>query len=274
MGRFEGCAALVTGAGQGIGAAVSRRLASEGAGVTVTDLDGERAERTAEAIRAGGGEALAAACDVRDRQAVEAAVSQAVGHFGRLDVLVNNAYRCSPDAELLEDEPDSVWDGDLDTTLSGAFRCARAAMPHLAAAGGRGAIVNVGSVNGIQDFGNHAYSAAKAALASLTRTLAGDGGPRGVRVNLVAPGTVRTEAWAGRDAALERAAALYPLGRVGRPGDIAAAVAFLASADAEWITGVTLPVDGGITAVNSGFQQAMSVPEDPGQGPPSPPVTH
>jgi NAD(P)-dependent dehydrogenase (short-subunit alcohol dehydrogenase family) len=264
MRRFEGYAALVTGAGQGIGAAVSRRLASEGARVLVTDLDGARAERTAEAIRSDGAEARAAACDVGDRQAIEAAVAQGVRDFGRLDVLVNNAYSCTPDAPLLEDEPDETWRRDLDITLTGAFRCARAAMPHLAAAGGRGAIVNIGSVNGIQDFGNHAYSAAKAALASLTRTLAGDGGPRGVRVNLVAPGTVHTDAWAGRDAALERAAAIYPMGRVGRPEDIAAAVAFLASSDAEWITGVTLPVDGGITAVNSGFQQAMSAPDGEG----------
>ncbi|QPP08431.1 SDR family oxidoreductase [Streptomyces bathyalis] len=265
MRRFEGYAALVTGAGQGIGAAVCRRLAAEGARVTVTDLDGARAERAAEAIRADGGEAAATACDVGDRAAVEAAVALAVRNFGRLDVLVNNAYSCNPDAALLEDEPDDVWDRDLDITLTGAFRCARAAMPHLAAAGGRGAIVNIGSVNGIQDFGNHAYSAAKAGLASLTRTLAGDGGPRGVRVNLVAPGTVHTDAWAGRDAALERLAALYPLGRVGRADDIAAAVAFLASPDAEWITGVTLPVDGGITSVNSAFPQALSVPDEPGR---------
>lgn len=269
MRRFEGYVALVTGAGQGIGAAVSRRLAGEGAQVLVSDLDGTRAERTAEEIRSGtgrgsdagggnGGEAEGLACDVGDRRSIEAAVAHAVAHFGHLDVLVNNAYSCHPDAELLEDEPDEVWHRDLDTTLTGAFRCARAAMPHLADAGGRGAIVNIGSVNGIQDFGNHAYSAAKAGLASLTRTLAGDGGPRGVRVNLVAPGTVHTAAWAGREAALERAASVYPLGRVGRPDDIAAAVAFLASADAAWITGVTLPVDGGITSVNTAFQQQMT----------------
>jgi NAD(P)-dependent dehydrogenase (short-subunit alcohol dehydrogenase family) len=257
MRRFEGCTALVTGAGQGIGAAVCRRLAGEGAAVFVTDRDGERAARTARRVRDDGGAAESAACDVGDRRAVDAAVAQAVAHFGRLDVLVNNAYACHRDTELLEEQPDETWELDLDTTLTGAFRCARAAMPHLAAADGRGAIVNIGSVNGIQDFGNHAYSAAKAGLISLTRTLAGDGGPRGVRVNLVAPGTVRTDAWAGRDSALQRAADVYPLGRVGEPEDIAAAVAFLASRDAAWITGVTLPVDGGITAVNSGFQQAM-----------------
>ncbi|GAA0449713.1 SDR family NAD(P)-dependent oxidoreductase [Streptomyces sp. NPDC046215] len=258
MARFEGYAVLVTGAGRGIGEATARRLASEGARVLVTDLDGERAEGTAAGLRASGLTAEAAACDVGDRAAVEAAVATAVARFGRLDVLVNNALSCHPDAPLIEDQPDDTWLRDLDVTLTGAFRCVRAAMPHLAAAGGRGAIVNIGSVNGEQDFGNHAYSAAKAGLASLTRTLAGHCAPRGVRVNLVAPGTVDTPNWAGRPEVLERAAPLYPLGRVGRPEDVAAAVAFLASADASWITGVTLPVDGGILSGNVGWRRAVT----------------
>ncbi|MFF2406557.1 SDR family NAD(P)-dependent oxidoreductase [Streptomyces sp. NPDC058092] len=255
--RFDGYGVLITGAGQGIGAATARRLASEGAGVLVTDLDGDRAERTAAAIRETGGTAEALPCDVSDRAAVEAAVARAVAAFGSLDVLVNNAYACTPDAPLFEDEPDEAWQRDLDITLTGPYRCARAALPHLVASG-RGAIVNIGSVNGEQDFGNHAYSAAKAGLGSLTRTLAGHAGPRGVRVNLVAPGTIRTAAWAGRDAELSRVSGLYPLGRVGEPDDIASAVAFLASRDAAWITGTTLRVDGGLTAVNSGFRQAIS----------------
>ncbi|MEU6501990.1 SDR family NAD(P)-dependent oxidoreductase [Streptomyces californicus] len=257
--RFDGYSVLITAAGQGIGAATAHRLAAEGASVLVTDLDAERASGTAAAIREAGGTADSLACDVADRAAVEAAVAYAIATFGRLDVLVNNAYAVSEDTALFEDETDEAWDRTLDITLSGPFRCARAALPHLVASG-RGAIVTIGSVNGEQDFGGHGYSAAKAGLTSLTRTLAGHAGPRGVRVNLVAPGTVRTDAWAGRDAELERAAALYPLGRVGAPEDIAAAVAFLASADAAWITGTTLRVDGGILAVNTGFQQAMAKP--------------
>ncbi|MFJ4462192.1 SDR family NAD(P)-dependent oxidoreductase [Streptomyces sp. NPDC088928] len=255
--RFDGYGVLITGAGRGIGAATARRLASEGARVLVTDLDGERAERSAEVIREAGGTAEALACDVTDQAAVETAVAHAVAAFGSLDVLVNNAYSCTTDAPLFEDEPDEAWQRDLDVTLTGPYRCSRAALPHLVASG-RGAIVNIGSVNGEQDFGNHGYSAAKAGLASLTRTLAGHAGPRGVRVNLVAPGTIRTDAWAGRDAELSRAAVLYPLGRIGEPEDIASAVAFLASRDAAWITGTTLRVDGGLTAVNSGFRQAVS----------------
>ncbi|MFI6059866.1 SDR family NAD(P)-dependent oxidoreductase [Streptomyces sp. NPDC051286] len=255
--RFDGYGVLITGAGQGIGAATARRLASEGARVLVTDLDGDRAEHTAAAIRKTGATAEALPCDVGDRTAVEAAVARAVEAFGTLDVLVNNAYRCTPDTPFFEDEPDDVWQGDLDATLTGPYRCSRAALPHLVASG-RGAIVNIGSVNGEQDFGNHAYSAAKAGLGSLTRTLAGHAGPRGVRVNLVAPGTIRTDAWADRADVLDRVSPLYPLGRVGEPDDIAAAVAFLASRDAAWITGTTLRVDGGLLAVNAGFRRAIA----------------
>ncbi|OKH97739.1 oxidoreductase [Streptomyces sp. CB02923] len=269
MRRFDGYRVLITGAGRGIGEATARRLAAEGARVLVTDLDGDRAEKAAARIREsagvrdGGGTAEALACDVADRAAVEAAVAHAAHRFGGLDVLVNNACRCTPDTPLFEDQRDEDWAGDLDITLGGAFRCARAALPHLAAAGGRGAIVSVGSVNGEQDFGNHAYSAAKAGLASLTRTLAGEAAGRGVRVNLVAPGTVDTPNWGDRPDVLERAAAAYPLGRVGRPDDIAAAVAFLASSDAAWITGVTLPVDGGILLANTELTRALR--GDPGR---------
>ncbi|MFJ9615740.1 SDR family NAD(P)-dependent oxidoreductase [Streptomyces noursei] len=257
MRRFEGYRVLITAAGRGIGEATARRLADEGARVLLTDIDGARAERAADALRAAGGVAEARACDVGDRTAVEAAVAHAVARFGGLDTLVNNAFGCHPDPPLFEDTPDGEWAADLDLTLSGAMRCARAALPYLAAAGGRGSIVNIGSVNGIQDFGNHAYSAAKAGLASLTRTLSGHAAPRGVRVNLVAPGTVDTPNWAGREEHLERAAAAYPLGRVGRPEDIAAAVAYLASPDASWVTGITLPVDGGILVANAELRHAL-----------------
>ncbi|WP_327655649.1 SDR family NAD(P)-dependent oxidoreductase [Streptomyces sp. NBC_00483] len=253
MKRFEGYGVLITAAGSGIGAATAHRLAEEGARVLVTDIDEAAAGKVAASIREQDGAAREFACDVGDRAAVEAAVAYAVETFGRLDVLVSNACACHPDAPLFEDEDDEVWATDLDITLTGAYRCARAALPHLVASG-RGAIVNIGSVNGIQDFGNHAYSAAKAGLASLTRTLAGHAGPRGVRVNLIAPGTVRTAAWAGRDEQLDTMRELYPLGRVGEPADIAAAVAFLASSDAAWVTGAVLPVDGGTTAISSGFK--------------------
>ncbi|MGW5198273.1 SDR family NAD(P)-dependent oxidoreductase [Streptomyces spiralis] len=254
--RFEGHGVLVTGAARGIGAAIARRLAEEGARVLVTDADATVAEKTAAILRERGLATWAHRCDVADRDSVEAAVAHAVDAFGRLDVLVNSAAHCTPDTPLFEDGTDEDWARDLDVTLTGAHRCCRAALPHLVASG-RGAIVSIGSVNGTQDFGNHAYSAAKAGLVSLTRTLAGHAAARGVRVNLVMPGTVRTSAWEGRDAELDRIGGLYPLGRIGEPDDIAAAVAFLASRDAAWITGTTLTVDGGLTAVNTGFRNAV-----------------
>jgi NAD(P)-dependent dehydrogenase (short-subunit alcohol dehydrogenase family) len=254
--RFEGYGVLVTGGARGIGAATARRLAREGARVLVADQDPAAATHTARTLNEEGLLAEGIACDVAGQEAVEAVVAHAVDAFGALDVLVNCAAHCSPDAPRFEDEPDESWVRDLDVTLTGAYRCCRAALPHLAASG-RGAIVSIGSVNGLQDFGNHAYSAAKAGLGSLTRTLAGHAAARGVRVNLVAPGTVRTSAWEGRDEDLRAVRGLYPLGRVGEPEDIAAAVAFLASSDAAWITGTTLVVDGGLTAVSTGFHQAL-----------------
>ncbi|MCP9994936.1 SDR family NAD(P)-dependent oxidoreductase [Streptomyces werraensis] len=255
-GRFAGYGVLITGAARGIGAATASRFAEEGARVLIADADPEAGEHTAVLLRGRGLAAEAVACDVADRASVEAAVAHAVRRFGSLDVLVNNAAHCTPDAARFEDEPEEEWAADLDVTLTGAYRCCRAALPHLEASG-RGAIVTVGSVNGFQDFGNHAYSAAKAGLVSLTRTLAGHAGPRGVRVNLVAPGTIRTRAWDGRDDDLAAVSQVYPLRRIGEPEDVAAAVTFLASGDAAWITGTTLVVDGGITAVNHGFHRAM-----------------
>ncbi|MCW8097149.1 SDR family NAD(P)-dependent oxidoreductase [Streptomyces tauricus] len=258
MKRFDGYGVLITGAGQGIGEATARRFAAEGAGVLVTDRDATRAERVADAIEAAGGTAVPYECDVADPAAVDAAVTTAMDSFGRLDVLVNNAYACHPDPASFEEHEDGPWYEDFEITLHGAYRCIRAALPHLVAAGGRGAVVNIGSVNAEQHFGSHAYSAAKAALASLTRTVAVESAPRGVRVNLVEPGTIRTNAWDGRGENLERATVHYPLGRVGEPADIASAVAFLASADASWITGVTLPVDGGLLVSNLAMIRDMS----------------
>ncbi|MEU7021505.1 SDR family oxidoreductase [Streptomyces sp. NPDC046203] len=253
--RFEGHAALVTGAARGIGAATARRLASEGARVLVTDIDEDGARRTAEDIPG----ALALRCDVGDQASVDAAVAYAAESFGGLDVLVNNAFAHNPaDTERFEDEPEESFRRQFEVTFMGAFRCARAALPLLEAAGGRGAIVTIGSVNAEADFGSHAYSAAKAGLGSLTRTLAGDAASRGVRVNTINPGTIATPAWAGREKDLARLGErVYPLGRVGTPEDIAAAVAFLASADASWITGITLRVDGGLLAVPTRFSEIL-----------------
>lgn len=258
MGRFDTYSVVVTGGARGIGEATARRFADEGAAVLLADINEPAAQATAASIRDKGGRAEAYGCDVADRASVDAAIAHAATSFGGLDVLVNNAYSCSWHHDDFTDESDDDWQLDLDVSLVGAMRCSRAALPYLTAAPSRrGAIVNIGSVNGLSHFGNHSYSAAKAGLISLTRTMAVQVAPSGVRVNLVAPGTIRTPSWDDRKARLEQLALLYPLGRIGEPSDIAAAVTFLASTDAAWITGITLPVEGGILPSNAAFTDTI-----------------
>ncbi|WP_432888780.1 SDR family NAD(P)-dependent oxidoreductase [Kribbella sp. CA-245084] len=240
MRRFEGKVALVTAAAQGIGSAVARRLADEGASVVVTDLQVEKVGEVAAGI---GEQALPLRVDVTDRDDVDAAVAAAVERFGRLDVVVNNAGGCIV-STVPEDTTSEEWHAQLDLTLVGASRCIQAALPQLVK--NRGNVVTISSVNGLAAFGNIEYAAAKAGQIAMTVNYAARYGDLGVRFNVVAPGTIRTPNWDNQPDTLERFGKMYPLGRVGEPEDIAAAVAFLASEDASWITGHTLPVEGGV----------------------------
>ncbi|MEI8409163.1 MULTISPECIES: SDR family NAD(P)-dependent oxidoreductase [unclassified Kribbella] len=240
MQRFEGRVALVTAAAQGIGAAVARRIAAEGGSVVVTDLQEEKLAQVAEEL---GEQAIAVRVDVTNRDEVDAAVAAAIERFGRLDVLVNNAGGCIV-TSVPEDATSEEWHQQLDLTLVGAARCIQAALPQLVKT--RGNVVTISSVNGIAAFGNIEYSAAKAGQIAMTVNYAARYGGMGVRFNVVAPGTIRTPNWDNQPGTLERFGKMYPLGRVGEPEDIAAAVAFLASDDASWITGHTLPVEGGV----------------------------
>lgn len=240
---------LVVGGGHGIGRATVTRLSAEGASVAVADLDVDAANVVAEECERRGTSALAVSCDVTDGGSVTSAVDAVVGRYGSLDVLVHTA---GGDARHLTfaETADDVWERLVDLNLTGVARCVRAALPHLLVGGG-GSVVTVGSVNGLVPFGSEPYSAAKAGLQNLIANLATQYGRQGVRFNLVAPGTIRTRVWDGREGELGRLARQYPLGRVGEPDDVAAAVAFLASDDAAWITGVVLPVDGGIVAAGA-----------------------
>ncbi|MFI5729411.1 SDR family NAD(P)-dependent oxidoreductase [Kribbella sp. NPDC051587] len=240
MQRFEGRVALVTAGAQGIGAAVVRRIAAEGGSVVITDLQEDKIGELAAEL---GEQAIGVRTDVTNRADVDAAVAAAVERFGRLDVVVNNAGGCIV-TSVPEDTTDEDWHRQLDLTLVGASRCIQAALPHLVKS--RGNVVTISSVNGLAAFGNVEYSAAKAGQIAMTLNYASRYGDLGVRFNVVAPGTIRTPNWDNQQDTLERFAKMYPLGRVGEPEDIAAAVAFLASDDASWITGHTLPVEGGV----------------------------
>jgi meso-butanediol dehydrogenase / (S,S)-butanediol dehydrogenase / diacetyl reductase len=238
--RFAGKTVAITGGGGGIGTALVRRFADEGARVRCVDIDPERARASA----AGAG---------RDAEAVVADVTVAadVGRAlaGQVDVLVNNALSATSDNLVTVEE--EAWRRDLDGTLTSAFLCTRAVLPGMIERGA-GAIVNVASVNGLGYYGNEAYSAGKAGLINLTRSVAARYGRHGVRANAVAPGTIRTAVWDERLARepdlLTRLARWYPLGRIGTPDEVAACVLFLASDEASFVTGATLTVDGGLTS--------------------------
>jgi NAD(P)-dependent dehydrogenase (short-subunit alcohol dehydrogenase family) len=245
-GRFDGAAALVTGGAHGIGRACAARLAEEGARVAVLDLDEEAAHDVVSRLEQPGERPhLAVQMDVTDRSSVDQAVGRAAGELGRVDTLVNVA---GGDVEhgTFEDTDDEVWRRVLDLNLLGVVRCCRAAIPHLRRSTMSPAIVTVSSVNAFTALGSEAYSSAKAGLTSLTGNLAASLAHDGIRVNAVAPGTIRTRVWDSQEGGADRLEPLYPLGRVGEPEDVAGAIAFLASSDAAWITGHTLPVDGGL----------------------------
>jgi NAD(P)-dependent dehydrogenase (short-subunit alcohol dehydrogenase family) len=251
--RFSGRVALVTGSASGIGHAVATRLAAEGGAVALVDINRDRAAEVAAEISArsgdGGGRAVAFEADVTDEDAVVEVAARVGEQLGRVDVLVNNAVSAPSTNSLHMSLPE--WDRDLAITLRAPLLCMRATTPAMVEAG-CGAVVNVVSVNAFEFLGHDAYSAGKAGLVSLTRSTANRLAPHGVRVNAVAPGTVATERWQARladDPGIEdRLARWYPLRRVGRPEDVAAAVAFLASDEASWITGETLRIDGGLTS--------------------------
>jgi meso-butanediol dehydrogenase/(S,S)-butanediol dehydrogenase/diacetyl reductase len=260
--RFQKRVTIITGSGSGLGRVLAHRFAAEGAAVVVADLVGQRAEAVAGEISEAGGRSLAHTTDVTNAADVEAMVRTTREAFGPVEILVNNAAKAT-DADFL-DLSEETWDEDVAVTLKGPFLCSQAVLADMAE-NRSGVILNISSVNALAYFGNEAYSAAKAGILSLTRSLAVRYGPFGVRVNAIAPGTLRTPAWEQRRQkdpdVLERVGGWYPLGRIGHPDDVAGAVLFLASDEAAWISGVVLPVDGGLTAGN--LQMAQEIINEP-----------
>lgn len=246
-GRFDGSVAAVTGGASGIGKAIAVGLAAEGARVAIFDVDGARAVETAEQVAGSPNVSVGLAVDVRVRPAVAAAVEEVISRYGQLDLLVNCAgvVGRGPIAEL----PEATWRRVLGVNLDGVFFTCQAAFPHLAGSP-RGAVVNIASTAGVVSHpGGGAYGPSKAAVVALTKQLAAEWGPARIRVNAVSPGTTDTpltrDAFVGavRQAREER----IPLGRLAAPDDIAAVVLFLLSADARYVTGQDVRVDGGFT---------------------------
>lgn len=258
--RFEHKVAVVTAGGSGIGAATATALAQEGAAVMVADLSGRRADAVAQAISQAGGRAQGHKMDAALPEAVDATIAATLEVYGRIDVMINNAGYAEP--QWLHEMSLENWQRTLEVTLTSVFIGLKCVLP-LMRRQGHGAIVNTASISGLRaDYGMAAYNAAKAGVINLTRTAALENAPYGIRVNCVCPGGINTRApdlLAGTqaDAFRHAMAEAHPIGRMGEAVEVAAAILFLASDAAAFITGVSLPVDGGIT-VHTGLPNMMT----------------
>ena len=247
MAKLDGKVALVTGGSKGIGAALAAALAAEGARVVVNYASSKAgADAVVAAIRSAGGEAIAVQADVSDADQAQALVTRAVQEFGRLDVLVNNSgvYEMGPLEQMTQDQYRRMFD----INVLGVLLTTQAALDHL---GEGGSVINVSSsITTIAPANSAVYTGSKGAVDAITRVLAKELGPRGIRVNAILPGMVETEGsiaagYIGSDMQTG-IVAMTPLGRVGQPDDISGVAVFLASDDAGWVTGQLLSASGGL----------------------------
>lgn len=258
--RFHDAVVVVTGAASGLGLRLCERFGAEGAKVAAIDVDGPGLDRAYRELTGKGIACLPRVADLRDPRQIDDAAAAVESELGHPSVLVNNAMGCQGDD--FRTMPIDTWFDDFAVTLHGSFLCARAFVNKMIPDHG-GSIVHVSSVNGYQFLGNDAYSAAKAGLASLSRSIAVRYGHLGVRSNCVVVGSMRTPVWDKRIAEdpeiLEKLSRWYPAGRIGTTDDVANAVMFLASSEAAWITGSELRVDGGLLSGMKPLVEEMMV---------------
>ena len=243
--RLAGRVALVTGAGQGLGEAIAVRLAREGAAVMVNDLNPETLAHTVEQIRATGSRAASLAGNVMDETLVQEVIAHAVAELGGLDILVNNAGITRD--KLLKDLTLADWDAVLNLNLRATFLCSKFATPHMVAKKW-GRVINMSSRAHLGNKGQTNYSASKAGVIGFSRSLSLELGKFGITVNCIAPGVIATPGVTSLphyQTLVDRVAPTLPIPRLGRPEDVAGVAAFLASDDAEYITGETIHVSGG-----------------------------
>ena len=255
MAQLTGEVAVVTGgAGQNIGSSVASKLAEDGASVGIIDIDATNGENTVSKIESNGGDAIFAKADLTDVESTKKAIDEIASEFGGIDIMVASAGMAFGTSLDSIDEEDFYK--NIDTNLKSTFFSTKAALPYLRDEGG--SVVFVSSVNALLGgFSEVAYASAKGGLHSLSRGLTADYGDEGVRFNVVAAGSILgdSDIWEEREedqpGLLDQIDDLYPLGRSGEPEDVANTVSFLASAEASWISGVVLPVDGGLTATGA-----------------------
>ena len=260
MNNFKDKVIIITGAGGGIGKATALAFAELGAKLAIIDIDGNAANTLVENLNTPSTHKLAVECDLMNDEHAENAIQKVIEHFTQIDSLINNIAICHG-SSLWNTNPEN-WDSDIRGTLRIAYFLSNLVVPVMLKQDG-GTIVNIGSVNGIAPAGNPAYSAAKAGLLSLTRSMAMDYAPKGIRTNMVSPGTVITDApaWQKRlkddPNIYQKLESWYPVGRVGTPEDIAKAVVFMADPGNGFINGANLVVDGGLTAGLSRLAQEL-----------------
>ena len=249
MKRYVDQVALITGGASGIGRASAMRLAQEGAAVAIADIDDEAGFETCQAIEDLGGQAILLHADVTDEEACRQMVEATLGTLGHLDVLVTCAGVGSGGTVIDTDQV--YWDRVVDLDWKGVYLAGKYALPAMIERGG-GAVVHIASIGGLRgDWGGASFSAAKGAVINLTRHMAVAHAVQGIRVNCICPGVIETpltEAWLGDPATRASVLARHPIGRLGTAEDVAAAVAYLASDEAGFVTGAILAVDGGALA--------------------------